>query len=68
MARGYSIERYLRIVNSIRKKMPDAAISSDVIVGFPGETDIHFDFQLKLTLYFKMYLAGMYSYEFVLSL
>ncbi len=42
MGRGYTIERYRRILDSIRNCMPDAAISADVIVGFPGETDDQF--------------------------
>jgi tRNA-2-methylthio-N6-dimethylallyladenosine synthase len=39
MARGYTVERYRRIIDRIRDRMPDAAISADVIVAFPGETD-----------------------------
>ena len=42
MARGYSIERYRRILARIRERMPDASISADVIVGFPGESDAQF--------------------------
>ena len=42
MARGYSIERYRRILERIRERMPDASISADVIVGFPGESDAQF--------------------------
>lgn len=37
MSRGYTRERYLDIIHNIRDLMPDAAISADVIVGFPGE-------------------------------
>ena len=36
--RGYTHERYRRIMDSIRRHMPDASISGDAIVGFPGET------------------------------
>ncbi|MCT0212921.1 MULTISPECIES: tRNA (N6-isopentenyl adenosine(37)-C2)-methylthiotransferase MiaB [unclassified Synechococcus] len=42
MARGYTVERYRRILSRIRERMPDASISADVIVGFPGETDAQF--------------------------
>ncbi|EAQ68085.1 tRNA-2-methylthio-N6-dimethylallyladenosine synthase [Synechococcus sp. RS9909] len=38
MARGYTVDRYRRIIDRIRERMPDAAISADVIVAFPGET------------------------------
>ncbi len=42
MGRGYTIERYKRILDQIRKLMPDASISADVIVAFPGESDSQF--------------------------
>jgi radical SAM superfamily enzyme YgiQ (UPF0313 family) len=36
MKRGYTAERYRGIIDNIRRYMPDASISGDVIVGFPG--------------------------------
>lgn len=48
MARGYTHERYRRIIDLIRSYMPDAAISADAIVGFPGETEAQFENTLKL--------------------
>lgn len=42
MARGYKVDFYKRMVEKIRTKLPDAAISSDIIVGFPGETEEEF--------------------------
>ncbi len=48
MARGYTIERYKRILDKIRTLMPDASISSDVIVAFPGEKDSQFQNTLKV--------------------
>eukprot|EP00951_Prasinocladus_malaysianus_P036140 scaffold378174_cov33-Prasinocladus_malaysianus.AAC.1 len=39
MARGYTNARYRQIINNIRRYMPDASISGDAIVGFPGETE-----------------------------
>ena len=42
MARGYTVGRYRRIIRTIRRHMPEAAISADAIVGFPGETEAQF--------------------------
>ena len=42
MRRSYRRERYLGIIDRVRAAMPDAAISTDIIVGFPGETDDDF--------------------------
>src|SRR5207245_3368805 len=39
MRRSYRADRYLGILDRVRAAMPDAAITTDVIVGFPGETD-----------------------------
>jgi tRNA-2-methylthio-N6-dimethylallyladenosine synthase len=48
MKRGYTREKYLQIIEKIRRYMPDAAISADVIVGFPGETEAQFENTLQL--------------------
>ncbi|MCP6762731.1 MAG: tRNA (N6-isopentenyl adenosine(37)-C2)-methylthiotransferase MiaB [Fischerella sp. CENA71] len=48
MARGYTHEKYRRIIDTIRGYMPDAAISADAIVGFPTETEAQFENTLKL--------------------
>ncbi len=48
MARGYTQEKYRRIIDKIREYMPDASISADAIVGFPGETEQQFENTLKL--------------------
>jgi tRNA-2-methylthio-N6-dimethylallyladenosine synthase len=42
MLRGYSVEQYRLLVSEIRRRIPRMAISTDVIVGFPGETDDQF--------------------------
>ncbi len=39
MRRPYTIERYAALADEVRRRMPDAAIGSDLIVGFPGESD-----------------------------
>jgi threonylcarbamoyladenosine tRNA methylthiotransferase MtaB len=43
MRRPYTLADYRRLVDSVRKRIPDASIGSDVIVGFPGERDDDFD-------------------------
>jgi tRNA-2-methylthio-N6-dimethylallyladenosine synthase len=48
MSRGYTHEKYRRIIDTIRVYMPDASISADAIVGFPGETEEQFENTLKL--------------------
>ena len=48
MRRGYTHQKYRRIIDSIRKLMPDASISADAIVGFPGETEAQFENTLQL--------------------
>jgi tRNA-2-methylthio-N6-dimethylallyladenosine synthase len=42
MRRGYTTEQYRRLVGNIRKYIPDVALSTDVIVGFPDESDEQF--------------------------
>ena len=42
MRRGYTVEQYRRLVNTIRDKIPEVALSTDVIVGFPSETGPQF--------------------------
>jgi tRNA-2-methylthio-N6-dimethylallyladenosine synthase len=49
MSRGYTQEKYRRIIEMVRSYMPDASISADAIVGFPGETEEQFEKTLKLT-------------------
>jgi threonylcarbamoyladenosine tRNA methylthiotransferase MtaB len=48
MRRPYTAARFRAIVERAREKMPDAAIGTDLIAGFPGETDRDFDEQLSL--------------------
>jgi tRNA-2-methylthio-N6-dimethylallyladenosine synthase len=48
MRRTYSRERYLALVESLRSAIPDLALTTDVIVGFPGETDGDFEETLEV--------------------
>lgn len=42
MKRGYTVEQYRRLIERIRSRIPDVAIHTDVIVGFPGESEAQF--------------------------
>jgi tRNA-2-methylthio-N6-dimethylallyladenosine synthase len=48
MRRGYSAERYLQRLAAARAAVDDLAVSTDIIVGFPGETDDDFDRTLEV--------------------
>jgi tRNA-2-methylthio-N6-dimethylallyladenosine synthase len=63
MARGYTHQKYRRIIHNIRELLPDAAISTDIIVAFPGETDAQFADTLQLVsdIGFDMVNTAAYS-------
>jgi tRNA-2-methylthio-N6-dimethylallyladenosine synthase len=48
MHRGYTAERYLRQLSAARTAVPDLAVTTDIIVGFPGETDDDFERTLEV--------------------
>ena len=48
MRRGYTRQEYLDRIQRLRQRCPDVALSTDIIVGFPGETDEEFDATLEL--------------------
>lgn len=48
MRRGYTHERYRDVIDNVRRYMPDASISGDAIVGFPGETESQFEDTVQL--------------------
>jgi len=48
MRRGYTVEQYRELVHTIRHKIPQISLSTDIIVGFPGETEEQFERSLSL--------------------
>ena len=62
MRRRYSREEYLDLVASIRATIPAVALSTDVIVGFPGETDADFEDSLSLTAAVRFH--SIYSFKY----
>ena len=63
MNRGYTAEKYLGLVAAARAAMPDLVLTSDVIVGFPGETEAEFEDTLRLveTVGFDALFTFIYS-------
>ncbi len=62
MRRSYRRERYLGILEKVRAAMPDAAITTDIIVGFPGETEA--DFQQTLDAVRRARFASAFTFQY----
>jgi tRNA-2-methylthio-N6-dimethylallyladenosine synthase len=62
MRRSYRSERFLGILERVRAAMPDAAITTDVIVGFPGETDADFEDTLRVVEASRF--AGAFTFQY----
>ena len=62
MRRSYRSERFLEIIHRVRAAMPDAAITTDIIVGFPGETEA--DFAATLDVVRVARFAGAYTFQY----
>jgi tRNA-2-methylthio-N6-dimethylallyladenosine synthase len=63
MRRGYSVADFRKIVDSLRTHMPDIAISTDIIVGFPDETDAEFQATLDLVREVEFDFSFMFAYS-----
>jgi tRNA-2-methylthio-N6-dimethylallyladenosine synthase len=62
MRRSYRSEKFLGILDRVRAKIPNAAISTDIIVGFPGETEE--DFQETLRVVEKARFASAFTFQY----
>ncbi|WP_312885576.1 tRNA (N6-isopentenyl adenosine(37)-C2)-methylthiotransferase MiaB [Lipingzhangella halophila] len=63
MRRSYRQERFLNIVRNVREAMPEAAISTDIIVGFPGETEEDFEETLAVVREARFSMAFTFQYS-----
>ena len=63
MRRSYRSDRYLGIIEKVRKVMPNAAITTDIIVGFPGESDDDFSQTINLVKEAKFSAAYTFQYS-----
>tara|TARA_B100000686_G_scaffold114515_1_gene122033 strand:+ start:5822 stop:7147 length:1326 start_codon:yes stop_codon:yes gene_type:complete len=63
MRRGHTSDEYLRLIDNLRAAVPDVAISTDIIVGFPGETEAEFQETLKLMQRVEFDNSFMFSYS-----
>jgi len=63
MRRGYTVERYRELVQSIRRELPQISLSTDIIVGFPGETEKHFEHSFSLLKEMKFDVVHVAAYS-----
>jgi tRNA-2-methylthio-N6-dimethylallyladenosine synthase len=63
MRRGYTVERYRELVHTIRGKIPQISLSTDLIVGFPGETEEQFECSLSLVREIRFDVVHVATYS-----
>ncbi len=63
MKRGYTADDYRRLVERIRARLPNVSIATDIIVGFPGETEAHFQHTHDLLAELKLDVAHLARYS-----
>ena len=63
MNRRYTIEEFEEAVNLLRKAYPHVALTTDVIVGFPGETDEEFNTTFEFLEKIKFYKMHVFKYS-----
>ena len=63
MRRNYSADDYRRLIDRIRAKIPNTSIATDIIVGFPGETEAHFQHTYDLLEELRLDVAHLAKYS-----
>jgi len=63
MRRGCTVERYRELVHTIRHKIPQTSLSTDIIVGFPGETEEQFEHSLALVQEMRFDVVHVAAYS-----
>lgn len=63
MRRSYRSARFLRILDAVRERIPEAAITTDIIVGFPGETDADFEDTMRVVEQSRFQSAFTFQYS-----
>jgi tRNA-2-methylthio-N6-dimethylallyladenosine synthase len=63
MRRGYTEDAYRSLIDAVRRTLPDFALTTDIIVGYPGETDEDFEATLRLVQDVRYDGAFMFHYS-----
>jgi tRNA-2-methylthio-N6-dimethylallyladenosine synthase len=63
MRRGYTVERYRQLVQTVRDEIPQISLSTDMIVGFPGETEAQFERSLSLVAEIRFDVVHVAAYS-----
>jgi tRNA-2-methylthio-N6-dimethylallyladenosine synthase len=63
MRREYTVERYRELVHAIRRKVPQISLGTDIIVGFPGETEEQFEHSLSLVREMRFDVVHVAAYS-----
>jgi tRNA-2-methylthio-N6-dimethylallyladenosine synthase len=63
MHRGYTLDQYRTVVNKLRNAIPDLALTTDIMLGFPGETDTQFEHTMEFMREIRFDSAFMFAYS-----
>jgi tRNA-2-methylthio-N6-dimethylallyladenosine synthase len=63
MKRGYVVDNYRQLIQRLRQRMPEIGLSTDVIVGFPGETEAEFEHTLTMLDEFRFDVVHVAMYS-----